>query len=176
MVNWVVDDGFGLVSKSVWDDENRHNMTGDTTTPDAGQGGSEKPRRHVFWESKTTSISLWKWKRTARSDQPAFSDFHSDSIEFDSEVLNHKRVMSSGWIPEIDTHYRLLIERCWFDKDAWTFKQITLIRTSYCTDMFKTVSWPFSRDAFRTNHSLVVYNSTVKFVQNIIKITEGGLF
>ena len=39
MVNWVVDDGFGLVSKNVWDYENLRNMTGDTTTPRAVNAG-----------------------------------------------------------------------------------------------------------------------------------------
>ena len=98
MVNWVVDDGFCSVSKSVWDDGNFHNMTGDSTTPEARRGGSEKPRRHAFGGSKTASIWLWKWKRRAELEPPAFSVFYDVSTEFDSEIVNSKRVMCSRCI------------------------------------------------------------------------------
>ena len=89
----MVDDGFCLVSKSLSDDEKLHNMTGDTTTPEDRQGGREKQRRQAFEESKTTSTQLWKWKQTTLSDPASFSDFHVVSTEFDSEILNRKRVI-----------------------------------------------------------------------------------
>ena len=44
--------GLCLVSESLLGDENLRNMTGDTTTPEARRGGSERPRRHHFGASK----------------------------------------------------------------------------------------------------------------------------
>ena len=50
----MIDDGLCLVSEKLWGDHNLRNMTGDTTTPEAGRGGSERPRRHHFGASKNT--------------------------------------------------------------------------------------------------------------------------
>ena len=89
----MIDDGLRLVSESLWGDEKPHNMTGDTTTPEGRQGGSERPRRHHFGASKNQSIPLWKWGRTALSEALTFSVFYDVSIKFDSDVLNHKRIL-----------------------------------------------------------------------------------
>ena len=106
----MVDDGFGLVSKYVWDYENLRNMTGDTTTPEARRGGSEKPRRHHFGASKNTSIPLSKWERTALSEALAFSGFYDVSNEFDCDNLSGKRVMRPECITGNDKHRSLFIE------------------------------------------------------------------
>ena len=93
-----------LMMVSVWfqkgfqEVKNLLNMTGDTTTPEDRQGGREKPRRQAFEESKTASIPLWKRKRTALSEQSAFSAFYDNWKEFDREIVNRKRVMCSECI------------------------------------------------------------------------------
>ena len=94
----MIDDGLRLVSESLWGDENPHNMTGDTTTPEARRGWSEKPRRRHFGASKNTSTPLLKWGRTGLSEALAFSDFYDVSNELDGDVLNCKRVMRSECI------------------------------------------------------------------------------
>ena len=94
----MIDDGLRLVSESLWGDENLHDMTGDTTTPEGRQCGSERPRRHHFGASKNASTPLWKWGRTALSEALTFSDFYDVSNELDSVVLNCKRVLCSECI------------------------------------------------------------------------------
>ena len=96
-----------MVSESVWGDENLRNMAGDITTSEGLRGGSEELRRQHFVASKNTSILLLKWKRTALSEHPTFSDFYVVSNEFDSDVLNRIGVMISECITGKGINFRL---------------------------------------------------------------------